>query len=368
MNVQTSTLDGYSPLYIPPATDTGPDVYATTDPAQAGYQWFKVTNDSAAENGPYTPQVAMAASINTAYADLWQRAGAAAVAHMAQLFGVDTAAAGITGPGGMQDLAGIALGQASLTVEEQATMLATIDDDGVYHDAHVVSSITQPSTGTQIPVTSTSYPVFSSNRVQNADDAAQVQYAMSEDTAPYGTAPGAAMSNGQQIIAKTGTTNTAQSAFFVGAIPTQALAVAMFTSEQNGKCCQTLNNLGGIQQGGFGGTWPTAIWHTYAEKMFVPLGVDQFPSPVFTGKAWNLVPPELRLPAPEPVTPPRRHRNPPGFGPPGTPRPYPTYSCNPAQVTCGPVGDPPPGNPAAVGLTALPVTLLWARSRGRRRG
>ena len=51
---------------------------------------------------------------------------------------------------------------------------------------------------------------------------------MSEDTAPYGTAPTAAMSNGQEIIAKTGTTNTAQSAFFIGAIPTQALAVGIF--------------------------------------------------------------------------------------------------------------------------------------------
>ena len=41
------------------------------------------------------------------------------------------------------DEAGVALGQASLTVAEQATMLATIDDNGVYHDAHVISSITQ---------------------------------------------------------------------------------------------------------------------------------------------------------------------------------------------------------------------------------
>jgi membrane peptidoglycan carboxypeptidase len=70
------------------------------------------------------------------------------------------------------------------------------------------------------------------------------------------------MSNGQEIIAKTGTTNTAQSAFFVGAIPSQALAVAMFTHDQTGKTGpneQTLNYLGGQQQGGFGGTWPATI-------------------------------------------------------------------------------------------------------------
>ena len=33
--------------------------------------WYLVHNDSAAENGPYTPQTAMAVSINTAYANLW---------------------------------------------------------------------------------------------------------------------------------------------------------------------------------------------------------------------------------------------------------------------------------------------------------
>ena len=104
---------------------------------------------------------------------------------------------------------------------------------------------------------------------------------MSKDDAPYGTAPGAGMSNGQEIIAKTGTTNTAQSAFFIGAIPSQAMAVALFTDLQGDKTAkarsQTLNGLGGNSQGGFGGTWPAAIWHTYAEDMFVPLGVEQFP-------------------------------------------------------------------------------------------
>ncbi len=131
----------------------------------------------------------------------------------------------------MQDDAGLALGQASLTVGEQATMLATIDDGGVYHDAHVITSITQAN-APPTPIMITSYPVFSTNPTLNADEASQVQYAMSEDTASYGTAPTAGMSNGQEIIAKTGTTNTAQSAFFIGAIPSQALAVALFTNQQ----------------------------------------------------------------------------------------------------------------------------------------
>jgi membrane peptidoglycan carboxypeptidase len=374
MNVQTSTLDGFNPLYIPPATETGPNVYATSNPADAPPSSYKVTNDSAAEDGPYTPQVAMAASINTAYADLWQRAGAANVLHMAQEFGVDPVASGLDA---MEDEAGVALGQASLTVAEQATMLATIDNGGVYHNAHVIASITQ--NGMPTPIKITSYPVFSSNPTLNGEEASQVQYAMSEDTAPYGTAPNAALSNGAEIIAKTGTTNTGQSAFFIGAIPTQALVVGMFTD----KSSQALPlNLGGNPSGNYGGTWPATIWHTYAENMFVPLGVEQFQPPVFTGTKWNLVPPGLRQVA-KPHKKKNHGQNPnPGNGfptPPAPPSqnpfPYPTYSCDPAVVTCQP-NAPGGGNQsvnateagAAVGgiFAGLPATCLWVRRRTRK--
>ena len=75
MNVQTSTLNGFNNLCIPP--DSQPSAYpvpaipnGTTLRCQtSGY--YPVPNDSAAENGPYTPQIAMAMSINTAYTDLW---------------------------------------------------------------------------------------------------------------------------------------------------------------------------------------------------------------------------------------------------------------------------------------------------------
>jgi membrane peptidoglycan carboxypeptidase len=388
MNVRTSTLDGYNPLWIPP--DNLASGYATsTEPANAvSLGYYQVPNDDLGENGPYTPQIAMAASINTAYAELWRVAGAQAVATMAQAFGVNTADAGITNPNparggmwynlkkqnaGMWDEAGIALGQASLTVVEQATMLATIDDAGVYHDAHVVASITQanaPKTAIKI----TSMPVFSGSPMLNANEASQVQYAMSEDTASYGTAPVAAMSNGQEIIAKTGTTNTAQSAFFIGAVPSQALAVALFTDKQ-GKNSETLNGLGDVQQGGFGGTWPATIWHTYAEDKFVPLGIEPFPTPVFTGTTWNEVPPGLRKVAKKHKKPNHGNGNGNGNSPgSGNPNPEPTFSCDPTMVTCGTPGTTQSVNAtqagAAVGgiFAALPATCLWVRRRMRKRG
>jgi membrane peptidoglycan carboxypeptidase len=392
MNVQTSTLNGYNNLYIAP--DSQPKEFSTTTPV---YQSHKVHNDSAAENGPYTPQTAMAVSINTAYADLWHRVGGTAVANMAQEFGVNTDAACITiscpGSAKMEHLTGVALGQASLSVLEQASMLATIDNGGVYHSAHIISSIghDNQNSAPPIPVKVTSYPVFSSNPTVNANLASQVQYAMSKDDAPYATAPGAAMSNGQEIIAKTGTTDSAQSAFFIGAIPSQTLAVALFTNNQ-GKGKQTLDMLGGLSQGGMGGTWPAAIWHTYAEDQFVPLGVEPFPAPVFTGATWNQVPPGLRTAG-------NKHKghdhggngdhNGNGNGN-GGPTPFPTFSCDPTVVTCqpgngggngngggggfgggggGPLnGTPVGGAPAGAGLGAVVIGLpLWALRRRRQR-
>jgi membrane peptidoglycan carboxypeptidase len=348
MNVQTSTLNGYNNLCIPPdnlpSTYPDPAIQTATEPRCEKPGYFPVPNDSAAENGPYTPQLAMAMSINTAYTDLWHTVdgdGGMNVVNLVQEFGVNTDRAGITAGPTMKDQAGLALGQASLTVGEQATMLATLANGGVYHNAHVITSITR-NNAPPTPIKITSYPVFSSDPTQNTNMASQVQYAMSKDDASYGTAPVTAMSNGQEIIGKTGTTNSAQSAFFIGAIPNQALAVAMFTNQQ-GHGRQTLHNLGGNSQGGFGGTWPATIWHTYAEDMFVPLGVQPFPTPVFTGQTWNQVPPGLRQV-------PKKHKkhDPNGNGdrngrggrgggpggPGGFPTPWPTFSCDPAAVTC----------------------------------
>jgi len=378
MNVQTSTLDGYDPLWIPP--DTQPDTYATSTRPADSYQWDEITNDSLDENGPFTPTMAMAESINTAYTDLWHKVGGTAVAKMAQLFGVNTTAAGITGPDGMENEAGIALGQASLTVGEQATMLATIDDGGVYHDAHVISSITQANAA-PTPIKITSYPVFDpGDPTLNAEEATQVQYAMSYDTASYGTAPTAALSNGEEVIAKTGTTNTAQSAFFIGAIPTQALAVGMFTDKSD----QSLPaDLGGNAQGGYGGTWPASIWHTYAENEFVPLGTETFIPPTFTGGAWNMVPPGLRV-VPHKTTPRKHHHF---SGNPGGTGPFPTYNApgggggnaggggnGDGGGNGGGGGNGQSVNAPAVGGTVggifagLPVTGLLARRRRRKRG
>jgi membrane peptidoglycan carboxypeptidase len=327
MNVKTSTLDGDSPLWIPP--DSEPTTYASTTPPPPGSGgYYKVTNDSSdGSQGPSSVQKATAMSLNTAYTDLIHRVGTQNVINLAKQFGVDTQASGLQADVGQ---VGIALGQNSLSVNEQDTMLATLDDNGMYHSAHVIQQITQGNAVYRAQVIS--------RQVLTAAQDSQVQYAMSADTLPGGTATAAAMTDGRPIIGKTGTTNDAQSAFFIGAIPQYALTVGIFTDKQ-GNTTETLNGLGGSVGGGFGGYWPARIWHTFAETEFAQLPIQQFLAPQFTGQAWNMLSPAMRpAPAPPKKTHPATQPTSPGKGNPKRTPPTigPTVAPTPtAQPTCG---------------------------------
>lgn len=418
MNVQTSTLDGQDFVCIPP--DTMPDTFPVVAGSQASCpggaksQYFWMANDSTGENGAFNATDAMTNSVNTAYADLWHKVGGTAVVHMATNFGIDVQGSGLES---QKDEAGIALGQASLTVAEQATMLSALDNGGTYNQTHLIKSITQ---GTKVyHLGLNTHPVFNGDGVTNQQMDSQVQSAM-QNVAYSGTAAGVAgMSDGRQIISKTGTTNTAQSAFYIGAIPQYSLAVALFTDHQSGKTDdpQTLNGLGGVTQT-FGGTWPAAIWHTYAQDQFLPLPAQTFPAPVFTGAKWTLAPNSLLKPKKKKDQ--HKHGNGNGNGtstgrgngnnPPVAPTP--TATCPPGvvNVDCNPLGNtgtgtgtgtgtsPSPNpNPTGLGnfnlgntpnvsgsqtgavafggalggtaLTGTPVALLWVRRRrSRHRG
>ncbi len=228
-------------------------------------------------------------------------------------------------------------------------MLATLADNGVYHDQHLVTSITRNNVPTPIKITSRL--VFSPDPTQNAAMDSQVQYAMSEDTASYGTAPGAALSNGQPLIAKTGTTEQAQSAFFIGAIPSQALTVALFTDDQD-SCdptttahCETLNGLGGQDSGRLRRHLARLdLAHLRARTSSSRSGSSSSSPPSSPAAAWNQVPPGLRqasqpakkkaksTPSQNQNNPGSQNQNPSG----GNPNPFPTYSCDPTVVTCNP--------------------------------
>jgi membrane peptidoglycan carboxypeptidase len=233
----------------------------------------------------------------------------------------------------------MALGTGSLTVNEQATMLSTIANGGTYHQAHVIQSWQSPEGTVQLPHV-TMHQVLS----QALDS--QVQYAM-EMTTVDGTGTAASLGPNVPILGKTGTTTNSKSAFFIGAVPRWTLAVGIFTEQQNPNSPETLTALGG---GGFGGTWPAAIWHTFMSDEFGNLPVQQFLNPIFTGEKWNQVgnvPAKKKAkpkPAP-PVNPHRRHGGPTPTDTSTTGFPFPpTVSPSPSDST-GTSGPPPTPTP-----------------------
>jgi len=348
MNVQSSILNASPTLYVPPETD--PLVLSTTDQAKALPGSFQVSNDggeviSNKPGGAISVQNALAQSSNTAFTDLAHRVGTSNIIQMAANMGVNIekypAGSNLSQLVGQ---VGMALGTGSLTVNEQATMLSTIDNGGTYHQSHIVQSWQAPEGTLQLPHVAT-HQVLS----QNLDS--QVQYAM-EMTTVDGTGTAASLGPDVPIIGKTGTTTQSKSAFFIGAIPKWSLAVGIFVQQQNLNSSQSLTALGG---GGFGGTWPAAIWHSFMSEEFGNLSVQQFLSPVFTGEKWNQVGnvPAKKKAKPKP-TPTTTCKRPLGFGcrtPGGGKSPTPTFttptgpSTGPTDTSTPSTGPPPTPTP-----------------------
>jgi membrane peptidoglycan carboxypeptidase len=187
-----------------------------------------------------------------------------------------------------------------------------------------------------------------------------VDFALSADNVPGGTAYPQAVWPGYSVIGKTGTTQTAQDAWFIGAIPQQSLAVALFTNSQNsvsGPGQQTLDvlpQLAGNRTGGYGGAWPAYIWHSFMTTTFGSLQAAAFPTPDYNGfNLWNQVT-GTGLPMPAKAKP-----TPAPSGSQGAPT-MPTASTSPCTQTgiggpCIPQGfSPPPVQPTPVVPTPQP--------------
>jgi membrane peptidoglycan carboxypeptidase len=363
MNVQNSVLNGYSPIWIPPdwnATDRL-TLSAQSPPANPyGYWKFDEPNEN---SGPLGVPKAAAISSDPAFEDLTHRVGVQNVLDMARNLGVApremTGLESQFGPHGTN--AGsvtVSLGQGDLTVADQANTFAVLAAGGQYATPHVIAQLSKA--GSPIPLK------IVHNQVLTPAQAADVDYALSFDNVPGGTAyPEAAWD--RSIIAKTGTTNKAQSAFFIGSIPQYSLAVGMFTQNQSDKTSQTLDvlpTLANQSAGGYGGGWPATIWHAFMANQFAQLPVAPLPTPDYTGfTRWVQVMPQ---PKPKKVHPnpgqscnPRHHH---GFGQPCPgpgQNPNPQPSCSPVPgLPCVPTSPSPPGQPPAQGPQAGAMALL----------
>lgn len=418
MNLGTSVMNTSPYACIPP--DGASNLYAQPITAAQyaqgravgcpGPGYFKFQNDAGelighyagtATTGPYagatyysdTVQDALAQSSNVGFTDLAHQVGTANIVKVASEYGVNV------GPSGadLKSYIGqvvMALGVAPMTVNEQTTMLATIDDNGTYHTPHLVKYWENFGGAKNSPAVTT-------RQVLTPAQASQVQWAMSKTTVNGTAAQSVTLS--RPIIGKTGTSNHQNSAFFIGAIPQYALVIGMFDKDQ-GNRSENLKYLGGFGVGGF---WPARIWNAFATAEFSNLPVQNFPAPQFSGSKWNLL-----GPIPKPKAPPKPKQSPkpkasptatcsngfsfPGgtpcgkkhkhyFPPPTAPvQPTPSASSS-AQPTVspslpvvgGPTTSPSPGTSGggtAAGGTAadglvmvLPGSLLWVKTSRRRK-
>lgn len=312
MNVQTSKLNGYSPLWIPPDwTPQDQNMLSTPQPPAMGAAaaksagWWESQGE--ASLGPISVSVAAAQSSDPAFTDLAHKVGVENIIKTAQLFGVGddpfNAAGGndlqgltaLFGPKG--SIAGsvqIALGQGDLTPIEQASTFATLMNKGVYRAPHVISKLSAWKNGGEQPV----QVHVPTHMVMTPQAAADEDYALSFDNV-NGTGYPNATWPGRSVIGKTGTLgngNLASEAWFVGAIPQYAMAVGLWTNSQT-QNLDNLPSLGGIG-GSFGGAWPAAAWKAFMETQFANLPVASLPTPDYTGFAtWIQVAPKKQRPA-----------------------------------------------------------------------
>jgi membrane peptidoglycan carboxypeptidase len=314
MNVFTSRLDGYAPIYIPevPADAKSTELALSvskppagaTDVSQYGFwlnnMFYYYFNEASENSGkPLPVNVAAAISSDPAFEDLAHRDGIQNIINMAGSLGVGkspflfsptctvpsttygqmlTDCNDLTGQNGLDaqfspslfSKAGkangtpgspaIALGEGPLTAVEQATTFATLADDGIYHAAHVISALSKGSV--PIPV------VVQSKQALSPAAAADVDWALSFDNNMNGgTAMGTVTFHPGGLIAKTGTLGSgadSSEAWFVGATPKQyAMSVALYTNDPGSQILDNLPATPSGEQGSLGGGWPASIWNNF---------------------------------------------------------------------------------------------------------
>jgi penicillin-binding protein 1A len=210
---------------------------------------------------------ATALSVNTVYAQVVDRIGAANLDTMAEALGINPS-----------ELAGAypsqVLGTVDVSPLEMAAAYATFADAGVYHTPVLVSKVTNAN-GTPLPL-----PVVPQSRVVlSAAQAAKETYVL-QQVVLRGTGVTAG-DVGSEVAGKTGTTEHSTDAWFIGY--TRNLTTAVWMGYAN-----SARPMNGVQ----GGSIPAQLWHNFmvAALASEPQYVERFP-PVYYLGGTTLTPP-----------------------------------------------------------------------------
>jgi penicillin-binding protein 1A len=259
----------YSPSSVFPAP---PEVVLPHGNAN-GTPWA-VTNFEHESTAPTMSLVdATADSINTVYAQVVDRLGAANLDATAEQMGIKPSELPAAYPSQV-------LGTADVSPLEMAAAYATFADNGVYHAPLLITRVTTAD-GTALPL-----PVQPESRVvmtptQDAQETYVLQQVVLRGT---GTAAG---NVGSPVAGKTGTTDNSTDAWFIGYTPKLTTAVWMGYASGS-KPMLNFRGFSSIQ----GGTVPAVLWHNYMQAVLssYPAYQGQFPA-VYSFNGATLTPP-----------------------------------------------------------------------------
>lgn len=348
------TFEGNSPFYYS-EDGTGP----------------KVENEGSGDGTDYGSAVTLLKgtedSINTVFADLTVSMpdGPEKILETAEDLGIPNwnrdqgGYNNIDNSPGLEPVAGIALGSATIAPVNMANAYATIANEGKAAKVHVVEKV----------VSKDGEPLYThkdrNTRAISEEIAADTSYAM-QQVVQTGTGT-AALGLGRPAAGKTGTATASSpdpavedyvsSAWFVGYTPQLATAVMYVRGKGQGQ-------LDGWLPEYYGGSYPARTWTDVMGRALEGTEVEDFPEPAYVdGDA----PEDGHAPAPPPPTnkpkPTKKPSEKPSETPTETPTPTPTAPVTPPPATptptdpCGVLGcptTPPPATPTPPANTPTP--------------
>jgi membrane peptidoglycan carboxypeptidase len=226
------------------------------------------------------------------------------------------------------------LGVASPTALDMASAYATFASGGQLTTPTAIAKIVGSNNGLLYQLTP------KPSRTIQQDIVSQVDYAL-QKVVTNGTGT-TARRVGRPVAAKTGTTDSNLSAWFVGYTPQLSTSVVLFRTGPDGKTRKSMNGVGGLRRVN-GASFPASIWTSYMTQAVKKMPVVAFPKP----------PAALISPSPSPsatlsATPSPSTSSSPSTTPSATPSPSVSLSSSPSP---SPSVSPPivPGAPALPG-------------------
>ncbi|WP_344733804.1 transglycosylase domain-containing protein, partial [Spinactinospora alkalitolerans] len=291
-----STFDGDSPQEFP----------GVGEPIQ---------NDSNVSHGQVNLVESTAESINTSFVELAIQVTPAAVTETARKAGIpeeqfETAEMGPN----------IALGTYQVTALDQAAGFSTFANGGVHMPQHMVTGVKDAEGNVLEP--NDADRLESGNRAFSADVAADATYAMTQ-VVDGGGGENAALPD-RPVAGKTGTSNSAKSAWFVGYTPQLSTAVGL--SRDDGQAL----DIPGVDAI-YGGTTSAKVWRAYMSEVMEGEEVMRFPPRANVGDDQNFAPTPSTTPS-ETATPDTETSEPPDLE--TSEPPDPSTSESPEEVDC----------------------------------